>query len=146
MKTLPSRVRSLYVSGVASTGISLLSWFEQDRHPVGQLRHAAEEKGAFRDEHRRAELARAQSLEAMRQPRDRRGDMALRGREAGEAVLALEVVEPLAGKLAGLDGQGSHGVVVPLGDVAGSGGLGDLGVVELGGEAVDVRDPAAQAL
>src|SRR5919108_1498400 len=89
-KTLPSAVRSLYVSGVASTGISLLSWFQQNRHPIGQLGHTAEEERAFGDEHRGADLARAQGGEAVREPGDGGGDVALRGREAGQAVLALE--------------------------------------------------------
>src|SRR4249920_3630153 len=71
--------------------------------------------------------------------------MALRGREAWEPVRALEAVELFARELAAPHGEGADELVVAAGDVAGTGGLGDLRIVELGRVAVDVEDPAADA-
>jgi hypothetical protein len=60
-------------------------------------------------------------------------------------VLALEAVEPFAGELSALDGERAYQLVVPLRDIAGAGGLRDLGIVQLGSDAIDVRDLAAVA-
>ena len=50
------------------------------------------------------------------------------------------------GELAAADGERADQLVVAAGDVARPGGLGDLGVVQLGRVAVDVEDPAAEPL
>ena len=66
----------------------------------------------------------------MREPRHGRGDVALGGREAWQAVAALEAVELLARQLAAADGERPDQLVVAAGDVARPCRLGDLGVVQ----------------
>src|SRR3954463_4187021 len=118
------------------------SWFEQNRHSVGQLGHAAEEEGPFRHQHRRADFLPAQGAEAVREPRYRGSDVPLGRREPGKAALTLEVVELLPVELAALHGQRADQLVVSQRHVPGSGGLRDFRVVQLRGVALDVEDPA----
>src|SRR6185369_7312924 len=81
----------------------------------------------------------------MGEPRHGRGDVPLRGREARQAALSLEVVELLASQLATLDRERADELVVALRHVPGARRLGDLGVVQLGRIAVDVEDPPTEA-
>ena len=66
--------------------------------------------------------------------------MALGGRPAGEAVLDGEGGEVRLLQFAPLDRQGGDHLVVGQRHVAGAGGLGDVGVLHLGGVLVDVGD------
>ncbi len=82
----------------------------------------------------------------MRQPRHRRGHMALRRREARQSAVPLEPVQLVAGELAALDGKRADQAVVAARDVARAGRFRDLRVVELGRVAVDVENAAAERL
>ena len=101
---------------------------------------------ALRQEHRRADLAGPKRGQPVREPRHGGRDMALRRRKAGQAVGALEAVELVARKLAAPNGERADELVVAARDVARSGRLRDLGVVQLGRVAVDVEDPSSEAL
>ena len=67
------------------------------------------------------------------------------GEKPGRPRSPLEVVQLRALELAALDRKRADELVVPLRHVPGAGGLGDLGVVQLGRVALDIQDPAAEA-
>ena len=70
--------------------------------------------------------------------------MALCRGPAGQAVLEGELRKIRALELAALDGEGRDHLVVGLRHVARTGGLGDIGVLHLGGVLVDIGDLHAE--
>jgi hypothetical protein len=107
---------------------------------VGELGHTAQEKRALREQHGRADLAGAQGGEPDGEHGTAEATWPWVGEKPRQAVAALEAVELLARQLAAADGERPDQLVVAAGDIARPCRLGDLGVVQLGGVAVDVED------
>src|SRR5699024_1952793 len=107
---------------------------------VEEVGHAAQEQGALADDHDPVQLAGHDVLTGEADVGHAGRDVALGGGPAGEAVLGGEggQIGPL--QLAPLHRQGGDHLVVGQRHVAGAGGLGDVGVLHLGGVLVNVGD------
>src|SRR4051794_28920051 len=118
---------------------------EKDAHPVGQLGHAPEEQAALGEEQDPIGVPGGEAVEGVGEVAERRRQVPLGGGEAGHAPPGDEV-----GDLGPLDvlaggGEGGDDPVVAGRHVARALGLGDLGVVELGGVIVDLGHADAVA-
>src|ERR1700730_15072264 len=112
--------------------------FEEEACAVRHLCHPSKEEAALADQLHPVKLAGREPRDGVREIGNRRRNVSLGWGEPGEPVAANKQRDALAVDLSGPRGQRGDELVIPLGDVAGAGRLGNVRVVQFDGKAVDI--------